>query len=183
MVVDVLVIVGDPCLARRHVATICPPVSAIEADDCEQRILNLVKRQHARVSYRRLQRRDVERKDPRESSQQELLGTPLLATLLARPVGDRVRLRGTDNRIGDRLLRLGGNNRELNHGLALAVSVGAVVTLQPVLHTKPEELVQHGDLIAEELQQLMRVPNSLARRHQRCVHDCVEVLETHCARR
>ena len=93
----------------------------------------------------------MERQDLGESSQQELLGTPLLATLLTRPVGDRVRLRGTDNRIGNRLLRLGGNDRKLNHRLTLAVSVGAVITLEPILHAKPEELVQHGDLVAQEL--------------------------------
>ena len=47
MAVDVFVVVGDPRLARRHVAAIRPPVTAVEADDCEQRILDLIQAEDA----------------------------------------------------------------------------------------------------------------------------------------
>jgi len=152
MCVDVVVIVGDPRLPGRHITAVRPPVTSVVTHHGKERILNLVQTQNARVRHRRAQRRHVKGEDLRKPSHQKLLRAPLLAALLTRPIRNRMRLGGGDDCIHHGLLRLGGHNRKLNHRISLPVCVGAVVTLEAVLHAKAEELVQHRDLVTQELQ-------------------------------
>jgi len=178
--VDVVVIVGDPCLPRRHITAVRPPVTPVITDHGKERILNLVQTQNARVRHCRAERSHVKGKDLRKPSHQKLLRAPLLAALLAGPIRNRMRLGGGDDCIHHGLLRLGGDDRKLNHRVSLAVCIGTVVTLEAILHAKSEELVQHRDLVTEELQQFVRITNALTRRHQRRVHTRIQILKTHC---
>jgi len=180
MCVDVVVIVGDPRLPRRHITAVRPPVTPVITDHGKQRILNLVQTQNARVRHCRAQRSHVKGEDLRKPSHQKLLRAPLLATLLACPIRNRMRLGGGDDCIHHGLLRLGGDDRKLNHRVSLAVCIGTVVTLEAILHAKSEELVQHRDLVTQKLQQFVRITNALSSRHQRRIHTCIQILKTHC---
>jgi len=180
MCVDVVVIVGDPRLPRRHIAAVRPPVTSVVTDHGKECILNLVQTQNARVRHCRAERSHVKGEDLRKSGHEKLLRAPLLPALLACPIRNRMRLGGGNDGIHHGLLRLGRDDRKLNHCFSLAVCIGTVVTLEAVLHAKSEELVQHRDLVAEELQQLVRITNALSSRHQRCVHTCIQILKTHC---
>jgi len=183
MCVDVVVIVGDPRLPGRHITAVRPPVTSVVTHHGKERILNLVQTQNARVRHCRSQRRHVKGEDPRKPSHQKLLRAPLLATLLALPIRNRMGLNGGDDCIHHGLLRLGGHNRKLNHCISLPICVGAIVTLEAVLHAKAEELVQHRDLVAQEFQKLVRITNALSSWHQRRIHTCIEILQAHCAKR
>lgn len=76
------------------------------------------------------------------------------------------------------MLRLGRNNRKLDHGIAAAVGVVTVLTLDQVRDLEPEELVEERDLVAEEGDELVRIPDALSCGHcGRRLHTLVETLE------
>lgn len=60
----------------------------------------------------------------------------------------------------------------------MGVFVVAIIALDHVRNLEPTQLVQKRQLVAKELQQLMRVANSLACGHHRGAHALVEGLQT-----
>jgi hypothetical protein len=60
----------------------------------------------------------------------------------------------------------------------MGVFVVTIIALHHVRSFKPTQLVEEWKLVAEELQQLMRVANSLACGHHRCARALIEGLET-----
>ena len=88
---DIHIIVADPRFTRREISSICPPMSAVKADDCEERVVNFVERQDARVGDSAIHRSDMKRQDLREGRHQKLLSASFLGTLLTLPIFDRHR--------------------------------------------------------------------------------------------
>ena len=60
----------------------------------------------------------------------------------------------------------------------MGVFVVTAVALDHVRNLEPTQLVEERKLVTEELQQLVRVANSLARGHHRGAHTFIERLQT-----
>jgi hypothetical protein len=107
----------------------------------------------------------VEGKDLRKGSHKELLGASPALTLLACPITNFMGARGIDNRIGYRLLKACWDDRELNHGIPMVIRVIAVLTLDDIGDLEPKQLIKERNLIAKELQELVRVADIIPRGH------------------
>jgi len=66
VIANTLVIVLDPILTGRHLATIGPPMSAVEAHDCEKSVLLPVQNQDRGIRDGRVNRGHVKHKDLRK---------------------------------------------------------------------------------------------------------------------
>jgi len=176
---NVCVVVRHPRLSGREVAAIGPPVPPVVAHDSEQSILDSIQDQDARVGDRGVDRGHMEGEDLWKGGQEKLLRASLVLTLLTCPVRDLEGLGSGHNRLRHRLLRLSRDNRKLDHGIAAAVGVVTMLTLDQVCDLEPEELVKEWDLVAKEGDELMRIPNALSCGHcGRRLHTLVETLES-----
>jgi len=88
---DIHIVVADPRFTRREISSICPPMPAVKADDCKERVVNFVERQNARVRYSAVHRSHMERQNLRKGRHEELLGASLFRALLTLPIFDRHR--------------------------------------------------------------------------------------------
>jgi len=102
-----------------------------------------------------------------KAGQEELLRASLLRALLTPPVGNLKGAGSLDNRIRNRLLGTGRDDRELNHGIPMVIHVITVITLDDIGDLEAEELVQEGDLVTQKLEELMRVTDVLTGGHGR----------------
>jgi len=162
---DRIIVKPVPILSRREIAPPREPVPACETHNREQCILNLVEDQHRSVGCRRSDGGLVEDHDLRELGQKHLGVASLSLALLAGPIGNRMDLDGLPDGFGHRLLLLGGRERELVDCVGTQVLVLAVVALNGGCDAEASQLVKEGNLVAEKLNQLVRIANALSSRH------------------
>lgn len=120
----------------------------------------------------------MEGHDRRKCAHEKLLRASTLLTLFTLPIGNRDWPTRINNRLRGRLLRATRSNRKLNHGLTPAVLVTAVRACNIICNLESEKLVQERVLVANELQEFVRVSDALSRRHQGCIDNRVEVPES-----
>lgn len=171
------VVILDPVLARRHIATIRPPMSAIEADDSEESVLLTIQYQECRVRDRGVEGGCVEDEDLREGGHQQLLVASVLSTLLALPIGNLERRHRMDHAVREALLALRRCHRELDQGVGMRVLVVARITLDRVCDLEAAELVEKGELVAQILEELVRVADVVAGGHDGRLDTLVEGLQ------
>lgn len=115
----------------------------------------------------------------RELGQKHLGVASLSFALLARPIRNRMEFDGFPNGFGDCLLLLGRSKGELIDGIGAQIFVLAVVALDGRCDTEPSEFIQEGNLVAEELNQLVRISDTFPGGHMGGhFHTFIQWLET-----
>ena len=144
-----------PRFSWRHVSSPSEPMVARETDNGEQCIANLVHNQDWGVCDGCIDGCLVEHHHLRELCEEELLGTSLLGTLFAGPIGNGRRTNRFSNRISSRHLLGGRRDGELRQGIWPNILVVTMITLDLVCDLESHQLVEKGNLVAEKLNQLM----------------------------
>ena len=179
MSLDMAVIQAMPRLTRGEITTPGEPVTAGEADYRHQSVPDLVQDKDWRVGCRCPHGGLVEHENLRKLCEKELLGAPVLSTVVALPVRDGEWPYCLCDGVGDRLLLLRGCDAELSQSVRLDFLVGAVVAPDGVRYLEAHEFVKEGNLIKEEVDELVRVADVLTGGHVwRHLHTLVEGLES-----
>lgn len=154
-VANIGIVMLDPILTWRHVAPICPPVPAVEADHRHQGVLLPVHHQLCRIRDGCVQRRGVKHEDLREGRHQQLLRAALRLALLARPIRNHHWSYGVNHAVRQALLSLCRCDGELNHRVCAHILVRARIALDGVADLEATQLIKEGKFVAHILEQLV----------------------------
>jgi hypothetical protein len=168
-----------PWLTRGKVSTPGEPVSSCETYNRHECVTILIQHKDWRIGSRCPYRSLVEHEDLRELGEEQLLRASVLSTVVTLPIWNGDRAYCFCDGIGDRLLLLRGCDAELGQCIWLDFLVGAVVTPDGVRYLEPHEFIKEGNLIEEEVDELVRVTDVFSCGHMGgCLDALVECLET-----